>query len=101
MDLKSYITVEVYYHDSNSSWDENMSGRIKFNNDQSSAKLFCKGVPVNKSLFSTFKSLRSLTNLHLAFFNLCPFKNKEIKQLSKLFITKSQDPDAVTKTDMK
>lgn len=66
------------YHDSNSSWDENISGKIKFNNDQSSAKLFWRGVPVNRILFSTGMYFNCCTNLHLEFFNLCPF-NKQMQ----------------------
>lgn len=62
------------YHDSNSSCDAKMSGRIKFNSDHSSDKLFCRGVPVSRSLFSIFKYLSSLSNLHLWFFNLWPYK---------------------------
>lgn len=62
------------HHDSNSSLDEKISGKIKFNNDQSSAKLFCSGVPVRSSLFSTVMCFNSFSSLHFEFFNLCPFK---------------------------
>lgn len=65
-------------HDSNSSWDWKISGKMKFNNDQSSAKLFCRGVPVNRSLFSTGKCFNSLSNLHFEFFSRCPFRKKVI-----------------------
>jgi hypothetical protein len=61
---------------------------MKFNNDQSSAKLFCRGVPVNRSLFSTGKYFNSLISLHFAFFNLCPFRKKDEVKITgvKLFM---------------
>jgi hypothetical protein len=59
-------------HFSNSSRDENISGKMKFSNDQSSAKLFWRGVPVKRSLFSTLMYLNMFTNLQFEFLSLCP-----------------------------
>lgn len=45
--------------DSNSSRDVNIWGKMKFNKDQSSAKLFCRGIPVKRNLFSARFSIHS------------------------------------------
>lgn len=60
------------YHDSNSSWELKISGKRKFRSDHSSAKLFCSGVPVRRSLFSMGMCFSSFRSLHFVFFSRCP-----------------------------
>ena len=53
------VSVCMAHHPLRSS---NMSGRIKFRRDQSSARLFCSGVPVSNSLLAASYDLRALGN---------------------------------------
>ena len=44
----------------------------KLSKDQSSSKLFCKGVPVKSKRLAEVYNRNSLINLQLVFFNRCP-----------------------------
>jgi hypothetical protein len=57
-------------HPSNSSLDENISGNKKFRRLHSSARLFCKGVPVKRSRCRHDKDERVENSFALLFFSL-------------------------------
>mmetsp|Transcript_30485 Transcript_30485/g.85349 ORF Transcript_30485/g.85349 Transcript_30485/m.85349 type:complete len:334 (+) Transcript_30485:1185-2186(+) len=70
--LPSSVIVPKSNQDSKSLKLVKMSGSRKFKRLQSSARLFCKGVPVSKSLFALWMDLSSRRSLQSKFFSRCP-----------------------------
>src|SRR5690606_11612157 len=56
----------------NASSDLNRFGSRKFNSVQSSARLFCNGVPVSRRRNDVFSCLSPMNNLDLRFLSLWP-----------------------------
>jgi hypothetical protein len=66
------------YQDWNSASEVKIFGRMKFNRDHNSGRLFWRGVPVNSRRFSADNCLSSLNNLQSVFLSLWPCNVREI-----------------------
>lgn len=68
----SWDTFEKSNHFSKSAREVKTSGSKKLSRDHSSLRLFCRGVPVSKSLLAVSNSRKDLMSLQLKFFSLWP-----------------------------
>ena len=68
MTLSSWVTSLFFlwltWNKTHLSRSSNMSGKRKFNKDQSSDKLFCNGVPVSSKRFAVLYVFNSLMNVN-------------------------------------